>query len=100
MNANDLKALLEQVRIGDVTPDAALDQIKSLPFEDLGFAKVDHHRALRVGVPEVIFGPGKSPEHFVEIYDRLAKTRKHCSCHTGQPGAGSRDTRALPGCGA
>lgn len=72
MDANRLKALLEQVRTGGVTPDAALDQIKSLPFEDLGFAKVDHHRAVRVGVPEVIFGPGKSPEHFVEIYDRLA----------------------------
>jgi len=61
------------VRAGDVTPDAALDQIRTLPFEDLGFAKVDHHRALRVGVPEVIFGPGKLPEHFVEIFARLAE---------------------------
>ena len=72
MDANRLKTLLEQVRTGEVTPDAALDQIKTLPFEDLGFAKVDHHRSLRMGVPEVIFGPGKSPEHFVEIFDRLA----------------------------
>lgn len=72
MDANRLKTLLEQVRTGEVTPDAALDQIKTLPFEDLGFAKVDHQRALRMGVPEVIFGPGKSPEHFVEIFDRLA----------------------------
>ena len=73
VDANRLKTLLEQVRTGEVTPDAALDQIKTLPFEDLGFAKVDHHRALRMGVPEVIFGPGKSPEHFVEIFDRLAE---------------------------
>jgi pyridinium-3,5-biscarboxylic acid mononucleotide synthase len=72
VDANRLKTLLEQVRTGEVTPDAALDQIKTLPFEDLGFAKVDHHRAVRMGVPEVIFGPGKSPEHFVEIFDRLA----------------------------
>ena len=72
MDANRLKTLLEQVRTGEVTPDAALGQIKTLPFEDLGFAKVDHHRSLRMGVPEVIFGPGKSPEHFVEIFDRLA----------------------------
>jgi hypothetical protein len=72
VDANRLKALLEQVRTGDVTPDAALEQIKSLPFEDLGFAKVDHHRAVRVGVPEVIFSPGKAPEHFVEIFTRLA----------------------------
>jgi pyridinium-3,5-biscarboxylic acid mononucleotide synthase len=73
VDANRLKTLLEQVRTGEVTPDAALDQIKSLPFEDLGFAKVDHHRAVRMGVPEVIFGPGKSPENFVEIFDRLAE---------------------------
>jgi hypothetical protein len=73
VDANRLKTLLEQVRTGEVTPDAALDQIKTLPFEDLGFAKVDHHRSLRMGVPEVIFGPGKSPEHFVEIFDRLAE---------------------------
>jgi hypothetical protein len=73
VDANRLKLLLEQVRTGDVTPDSALEQIKSLPFEDLGFAKVDHHRALRMGVPEVIFGPGKSPEHFVEIFARLAE---------------------------
>jgi NCAIR mutase (PurE)-related protein len=68
-----LKALLEQVHTGAVTPDAALEQLKTLPFEDLGFAKVDHHRAVRVGVPEVIFGPGKIPEHFVEIFTRLAE---------------------------
>jgi NCAIR mutase (PurE)-related protein len=73
VDANSLKTLLEQVRTGEVSPDAALDQIKTLPFEDLGFAKVDHQRALRMGVPEVIFGPGKSPEHFVEIFDRLAE---------------------------
>ena len=72
MDSNRLKTLLEQVRTGEVSPDAALDQIKTLPFEDLGFAKVDHHRAVRMGVPEVIFGPGKSAEHFVEIFDRLA----------------------------
>jgi hypothetical protein len=64
---------LEQVRDGSVTTDAALEQIKALPYEDLGFAKVDHHRAVRVGVPEVIFGPGKTPEDFTEIFTRLAE---------------------------
>jgi hypothetical protein len=73
VNENRLKALLEQVRAGAVTPDAALEQIKTPPYEDLGFAKVDHQRATRVGVPEVIFGPGKAPEHFVEIFARLAE---------------------------
>jgi NCAIR mutase (PurE)-related protein len=72
VDANRLKALLEQVRSGGVTPDAALEQIKTLPFEDLGFAKVDHHRAVRAGAPEVIFGPGKQPEHFAGIFSRLA----------------------------
>jgi hypothetical protein len=72
VDSNRLKALLEQVRTGEVTPDDALEHFKTLPFEDLGFAKVDHHRAVRVGVPEVIFGPGKLPEHFVEIFTRLA----------------------------
>lgn len=77
MDSNRLKALLDQVSTGAVTPDAALDQIKSLPFEDLGFAKVDHQRTVRVGVPEVIFGPGKDPEHFVEIFARLAGRRNN-----------------------
>jgi len=67
MDANRLRALLEQVREGAVDIDAALDRLKDLPFEDLGFAKVDHHRAIRQGMPEVVFGKGKSPEHIVEI---------------------------------
>jgi hypothetical protein len=73
VDAKHLKALLQQVRTGDVSPDDALEQIKTLPFEDLGFAKVDHDRAQRVGVPEVIFGPGKAPDHFMEIFTRLAE---------------------------
>lgn len=73
MDANRLKLLLEQVRAGELSPDAAFEQIRILPFEDLGFAKVDHHRALRMGVPEVIFGPGKDPEHFVQIFASLAE---------------------------
>jgi pyridinium-3,5-biscarboxylic acid mononucleotide synthase len=62
-----IRALLEQVARGATTPDAALATLKDLPFEDLGFAKVDHHRALRLGVPEVVFGPGKAPEHVAKI---------------------------------
>ena len=73
MDANRLKLLLEQVRAGELSPDSAFEQIRTLPFEDLGFAIVDHHRALRMGVPEVIFGPGKDPEHFVEIFASLAE---------------------------
>ncbi len=62
MDAARLKDLLERVRTGQVDPDQALEELKRLPFSELGFAKVDHHRALRQGVPEVILGEGKTPE--------------------------------------
>jgi NCAIR mutase (PurE)-related protein len=71
MNPVRLRALLDDVATGRVTPVAATEQLKSLPFEDLGFAKVDHHRALRHGLPEVIFGEGKSPAQIIEIARRL-----------------------------
>ena len=72
MDPNQLKQLLELVRSGTVEVDAALERLRHMPFEDLGFAKVDHHRALRQGTPEVIFGQGKTPEQIVEIATRLA----------------------------
>jgi pyridinium-3,5-biscarboxylic acid mononucleotide synthase len=71
MDANRLRELLEQVRTGTVSPEQALERLKGLPFEDLGFAKVDHHRALRRGFPETIFGSGKTPEQVVAIVERI-----------------------------
>jgi pyridinium-3,5-biscarboxylic acid mononucleotide synthase len=62
MDPEQLQQLLERVRDGRTTVDAAMDSMRHLPFEDLGFAKVDHHRALRHGMPEVIFGQGKDPD--------------------------------------
>jgi pyridinium-3,5-biscarboxylic acid mononucleotide synthase len=73
MDAGSLKKLFEQVKRGKISPDEAVQRLRHLPFEDLGFANVDHHRALRAGMPEIIFGPGKSPEHLAEIFARLAK---------------------------
>ena len=67
MDQTLLRALLEEVRAGAVDIDAALDRLRHLPFEDLGFAKVDHHRALRHGMPEVIFGPGKTADQISAI---------------------------------
>jgi len=72
MGEKELKALMDAVREGKISPDEAVERLRGFPFEDLGFAKVDHHRNLRVGVPEVIFGPGKSPEHIAEIFGKLA----------------------------
>jgi pyridinium-3,5-biscarboxylic acid mononucleotide synthase len=71
MDPANLKSLLEQVRDGAVTIDEAVGRMKHMPFEDLGFAKVDHHRALRQGMPEVIFGQGKHPEHLLAIATKL-----------------------------
>jgi pyridinium-3,5-biscarboxylic acid mononucleotide synthase len=73
VNAESIRKLLEQVRKGKLAPDAAVDRLRHLPFEDLGFAKVDHHRALRAGMPEVIFGQGKTPQQLAGIFSRLAK---------------------------
>ena len=61
MNRAQIEALLNEVRDGHTDVDEAMDRLRGLPFEDLGFAKLDHHRALRTGMPEVIFASGKTP---------------------------------------
>lgn len=71
MEPDQLRALLFAVRDGERSPDDALEALRSLPFEDLGYAQVDHHRYLRQGFPEVIFGQGKTAEQIVGIAERL-----------------------------
>jgi NCAIR mutase (PurE)-related protein len=71
MDQEQLRQLLDRVRTGAVGVEAALGQLRHMPFEDLGFAKVDHHRALRHGMPEVILAQGKTPEQVAEIAARL-----------------------------
>ena len=73
MNAESIRKLFEQVRKGKLSPDDAVARLRHLPFEDIGFAKVDHHRALRAGMPEVILGEGKTPAQVAVIFERLAK---------------------------
>jgi pyridinium-3,5-biscarboxylic acid mononucleotide synthase len=73
LNAESIRKLLEEVRKGTTTPDDAVNRLRHLPFEDLGFAKVDHHRALRNGMPEIILGEGKTASQVAEIFSRLAK---------------------------
>jgi len=72
MDPEKLRALLAAVQAGEVSPDAALARLRQLPFEDLGFARIDTHRALRSGAPETVFCEGKSPEQVVRILARLA----------------------------
>src|SRR5690348_6584610 len=67
MNERELEKLLELVRGGELAPAKAAERLKHMPFEDLGFAKVDHHRALRQGFAEVIFGKGKTPQQVAGI---------------------------------
>ena len=73
MNAESIRKLFEQVRRGKLSPDDAVQRLRHLPFEDLGFAKVDHHRALRVGMPEVVLAEGKTAAQTAQIFSRLAK---------------------------
>jgi NCAIR mutase (PurE)-related protein len=72
MQRDSLLKLLAQVQQGTLTPDAAAGALANLPFEDAGFAKVDHHRSLRTGLPEVIFAQGKTPAQIAAIFSKLA----------------------------
>src|ERR1035441_4398211 len=71
MDQDQLRTLFEQVRAGAVDIEAAMGRMRHMPFEDLEFAKVDHHRALRHGMPEVIFAQGKTAEQVVAIAESL-----------------------------
>src|SRR5205085_8652888 len=72
VNSQALRKLFGQVLERRLSPDEAVERLRHFPFEDLGFAKVDHHRALRQGMPEVIFSQGKTPKQVADIFARLA----------------------------
>jgi len=67
MNEHDVRKVLTALQRGELTLDRALDRLRHLPYEDLGFAKIDHHRALRQGFPEVVYARGKTPKQVAEI---------------------------------
>jgi NCAIR mutase (PurE)-related protein len=67
-----LLEFLHAVRAGQITPEAGLDRLANLPYENLDFARIDHHRALRTGMPEVIYGAGKTDAQIAEIFVRMA----------------------------
>jgi NCAIR mutase (PurE)-related protein len=71
MDEATLRLLLDDVRSGALSADEAVHRLRRLPFADLGFARVDHHRALRQGLPEAVYGPGKSPEQCAAIVAEL-----------------------------
>ncbi|MSZ89987.1 MAG: 1-(5-phosphoribosyl)-5-amino-4-imidazole-carboxylate carboxylase, partial [Actinobacteria bacterium] len=78
MDEATLRELLDNVRIGAVSADEAVASLRRLPFADLGFARVDHHRSLRQGMAETVFGPGKAPAQCAAIVAELL----------AQPGSG------------
>ncbi len=73
MTEDQIRKILEEVKQGSLPPDEAVQRLRSLPFEDLGFANVDHHRSLRQGFPEVIFGAGKTVEQVAGIVESMNK---------------------------
>ncbi|MDZ4165218.1 MAG: nickel pincer cofactor biosynthesis protein LarB [Smithellaceae bacterium] len=73
MNTDNLKSLLGKLAAGKITVEGALDRLRGMPFEDLGFAKLDHHRQIRKGFPEVVYCPGKAPDQVVAIIGRMAQ---------------------------
>lgn len=77
MDQEYLTSLMEQVASGKTSPEAAVEQLKDLPFEDLGFANIDHHRNLRTGYPEAVFCQGKKPEQIAAIMKELAEKNKN-----------------------
>ena len=96
VDQDQLRALLEQVRSGAVDVDAAVDRMRHLPFEDLGFAKVDHHRALRHGMPEVVFGQGKTPDQVSAIAAALLAQAPNVLITRAAPGVAERLQREHP----
>jgi len=75
MNQQELLKILELVKLGSFSPEKAAERLKHLPFEDLGFAKVDHHRALRQGFAEVVFGKGKTPAQVAGIVRAMLRQK-------------------------
>jgi NCAIR mutase (PurE)-related protein len=92
-----LAELLRAVQRGECPVEEALDRLRSMPYEDLGFAKLDHHRALRNGFPEVILGEGKTPEHVVAIAERMAASHGNVLVTRLAPEVGARLVEAVPG---
>jgi len=72
VHADDLRALLDSLRRGVTSVEEAFARLATMPFEDLGFAKLDHHRGIRCGFPEVVFGDGKTREQVLAIFERCA----------------------------
>ena len=97
MTEDRLRELLEDVRSGAADIDTALQRMKHMPFEDIGFAKLDHHRALRHGIPEVVFGKGKTTGQVAAIAAKLLERAQNVLITRASPEMAETVLRELPG---
>ena len=97
MDRSRLAELLERLRRGETTVEETLDRLRALPFEDLGFARLDHHRAQRNGFGEVVFGAGKTVAQVLAIAERLAVTAENVLVTRIDPDTAAALVRAVPG---
>src|SRR5512133_991171 len=98
MDTDRLKRLLEEVKSGETPVDRALDSLRSLPSDDIGCAKLDLHRGLRTGFPEVVFCQGKSCEQAVEIVKRLAGHHAKVLATRVAPDVAEKIAQSVGGC--
>jgi len=85
MQAEQIKKLLAQVKKGKTSVDEAVNKLRHLPFEDIGFAHIDHHRQIRCGFPEVVYCPGKTTEQIINIFSTLAKKGNNILATRAEP---------------
>ncbi len=96
MTTDHIRQLLERLASGHMTTDEVLGKLQKLPFEELGFAKVDHHRRIRNGYPEVIYGEGKTSSQVAEIFARLADNNSNVLCTRASAAAAEAVQKRLP----
>jgi NCAIR mutase (PurE)-related protein len=97
VNRDRIRTLLEEVKSGALASDDALEALARLPFSDIGSARVDTHRALRTGIPEVVYAPGKTPEQIVAIVGALQVAEQHVLVTRVEPDVAARVRGATDG---
>lgn len=95
MSPDELRRLLDGLTRGEVDVETAFDALKELPYADLDFAKIDHHRELRTGFPEVVFGQGKTPEQIAAIARRIVERHSRLLVTRVSPDVASQVTSAF-----
>ena len=96
MTAEEITRMLRQVRRGKLRVEDAVDRLRTLPYEDLGFAKIDHHRPLRQGAPEVVLARGKTPEQVEGIVRGMLPNRHNILVTRANRALGQRLRRLNP----